>query len=196
MSDDEIIYRQANYTDKEGILELFKSAFKESEVNQKEISAWEWQFVKNPDGSPFIGIAESNQKIVGHYAIIPLNYSTETGAKITVGLVVDVMVHPNYQRKGIFVNLSKFSLNEASKILNLEFCIGYPFTATTYSSVIPGHKKVGWELKNKLDFFVFPLDFSNLLGYFNSISVIIGSISSSSIFHLAIFSSFFPLQSS
>ena len=153
----DIEYRVGTIRDREGILRLFQNAFAMSEVSEKKESIWNWQMLHNPEGEPVIGLALYNNDIVGHYAVIPYNYINETGGKVRVGLVVDVMVHPAYQGKGVFVGLSKFTLYESVKRLGIEFAVGYPYTGTTYSKVIPGHKKVGWKELDRLTNYILPI---------------------------------------
>ena len=165
MKEEVIIFREAKDSDKEEILELFQLCFANSKAIEKDLYYWEWQINNNPDGRAFIGIAEINDVIVAHYAVIPLIYQTKDGKEIKVGLVVDVMTHPQYQRRGLFMALSRYSLPEAVKKLNITFTIGYPFTATTYNSVIPGHQKVGWQLCDKLIFYMLPIKLDKIFSY-------------------------------
>lgn len=165
MNGEKIIYREAEYSDKDDILRLFKECFSKSEVSEKDPDLWEWQMILNPEGKAYIGLAEIENKLIGHYVVIPFEYLNKNRDRIKIGLVVDVMVHPQYQRKGIFVALSKYSLPKAVKKLNLSFTIGYPFTGTTLSSVIPGHRKVGWELGDKLSFFMLPIKVHKVISY-------------------------------
>ena len=165
MKEEKIIFREAKDSDKKEILELFKICYAQGKVTEKDPHYWEWQMNKNPDGRAFIGIAEVNDIIVAHYAVIPLIYQTKNGKEIKVGLVVDVMTHPQYQHRGLFVALSRYSLPEAVKKLKIAFTIGYPFTGTTYNSVIPGHQKVGWQLCDKLIFYMLPIKIDKIFSY-------------------------------
>lgn len=167
----DIEYRIGTIRDREGILRLFQNAFAMSEVSEKDESLWNWQMLHNPEGEPIIGLALYNNDIVGHYAVMPYNYINETGRIVRVGLVVDVMVHPDYQGKGIFVGLSKFTLYEAVNRFGIEFAIGYPYTGTTYSKVIPGHKKVGWKELDRLTNYILPIRTDRIIRHqFSSIS--------------------------
>ena len=165
MKEEEIIFREAKDSDKEEILDLFRLSYVDSKAIERDPYFWEWQNNNNPDGRAFVGIAEINDIIVGHYAVIPLIYQTKDGKEIKVGLVTGVMTHPQYQRRGLFVALSRYTLPEAVKKLNITFTIGYPFTATTYHSVIPGHQKVGWQLCDKLIFYMLPIKLDKIFSY-------------------------------
>ncbi len=121
--------------------------------------------MRNPEGEAFVGLAEVEGNLVGSYSVIPLEYLNEAGDMIRVGLVVDVMTHPDYQRRGIFVSIGKYTLREAVTKLNLTFTIGYPCTKTTLDAVIPGHKKVGWALCDRLNLYMLPINLEKVIAY-------------------------------
>lgn len=165
MEHKDITCREATPADKEEILRLFSKCFAHSVVTEKNPDLWDWQMMCNPEGEAFIGLAEVEGNLVGSYSVIPLEYLNETGDVIRVGLVVDVMTHPDYQRRGIFVSIGKYTLPEAVKKLNLTLTIGYPFTKTTLNAVIPGHKKVGWALCDRLNLYMLPIKLEKVIAY-------------------------------
>jgi hypothetical protein len=161
----QIIFREATPADKGKILHLFSQCFSNSIITEKSPDFWDWQMIHNPEGQAFVGLAEVGNNLVGSYSVIPLEYLNEAGDMIRVGLVVDVMTHPDYQRRGIFVSIGKYTLREAVKKLNLTFTIGYPCTKTTLNSVIPGHKKVGWALCDRLSLYMLPIKLEKIIAY-------------------------------
>src|SRR5271157_1230480 len=165
METKDVTFREATLDDKENILHLFSQCFAHSEVTQKNPDLWDWQVVRNPEGETFIGLAEFEGNLVGNYSVMPQEYLDEAGNIIRVGLVVDVMTHPDYQGRGIFVAIGKYTLPEAVKKLNLTFTIGYPFTETTLNAVIPGHKKVGWALCDRISFYMLPINLGKVIAY-------------------------------
>lgn len=165
MQHEDIIFREGTPADKKEILRLFSKCFAHSEVTEKNPDLWDWQMMRNPEGEAFIGLAEVEGNLVGSYSVMPLEYLNEAGDIIRVGLVVDVMTHPDYQRRGIFVSISEYSLPEAVKKLNLTFTIGYPFTETTLNAVVPGHKKVGWALCGRLNLYMLPIKLEKVIAY-------------------------------
>src|SRR5271157_118253 len=165
METKDVTFREATLDDKENILHLFSQCFAHSEVTQKNPDLWDWQVVRNPEGETFIGLAEFEGNLVGNYSVMPQEYLDEAGNIIRVGLVVDVMTHPDYQGRGIFVAIGKYTLPQAVEKLGLTFTIGYPFTETTLNAVIPGHKKVGWALCNRISFYMLPLTIPKVISY-------------------------------
>jgi len=161
----EITFREGTAADKNEILRLFSKCYAHSTVTEKDPDLWDWQMVRNPEGKAFIGLAEVKGNLVGSYSVIPLEYLNEKGDIVRVGLVVDVMVDPDYQRKGIFVSIGEYTLPKAVKKLNLTFTIGYPFTETTFNAVVPGHKKVGWTLGDRLNLFMLPIKLEKVIAY-------------------------------
>jgi hypothetical protein len=165
MEHKEITFREATAADKGEILRLFSKCFAHSVVTEKNPDFWDWQMLRNPEGKAFIGLAEVESNLVGSYSVIPLEYFNERGDVIRVGLVVDVMTHPDYQRRGIFVSTGKYTLHEAVTKLDLTLTIGYPFTKTTFNAVIPGHKNVGWALCDRLNLYVLPIKLEKVIAY-------------------------------
>ena len=158
-------FRKATPADKREFLCLFSRCFAHGEVTEKSPDLWDWQIIRNPEGEAFIGLAEVENKLVGSYSVIPLEYINETGDTIRVGLVVDVMTHPDYQRRGIFVSIGKYTLAEAVKKINLTFTIGYLFSETTLNAVIPGHKRVGWALSDRLNLYMLPIRLEKVIAH-------------------------------
>jgi hypothetical protein len=128
----EIRYREFVEGDKSSLLSLFSASF----GKPREPAQWLWEYFEGPMKS-IIVVAECDGRLVGHYAILPRMISHK-GKSISAGLVVDVMTHPDYGRRGIFVDsaLEAFRLAKQDGISTLE---GFPNEAA-----IKGHRKVGW----------------------------------------------------
>lgn len=88
--------------DEDRIRELFKTVF------GKELGAerWNWQYRDNPTGVMAITLAESpSGELVGQCALRPVRM--KIGERIHIGaLALDSMVHPDYQRQGMFTKLA------------------------------------------------------------------------------------------
>ena len=130
MSD--IIYRVSDENDEAAILSLFSAAF----GKEKNLSQWSWEFLGGPQKA-LIVVAETDDRIVGHYAILPRTLKVGQ-LELKSGLVVDVMTHPSYGRRGIFsqCGIEAFRIAEKS---GLSMLFGFPNDAA-----IRGHLKVGW----------------------------------------------------
>jgi hypothetical protein len=104
-----------------------------------------WLYHENPNGNIFGCDAYYKEKLVGHYATIPVYYFC--GNKSVKGLLsLNTATHPNFQGMGIFTRLAKFTYDEAQKE-GYNFVIGVSNKNSTYAFI------------NKLDFkLVKPLD--------------------------------------
>lgn len=130
MSD--IRYRRFEARDRDSVLSLFEAAF----GKPRDPAQWKWEFLGGPRPA-LIVVAESDGKIVGHYAILPRKIKVG-GKTLESGLVVDVMTHPDFGKRGIFVNSGLEAFRQA-KEAGLQILMGFPNEAA-----IRGHLKVGW----------------------------------------------------
>jgi hypothetical protein len=116
------------------IAKLFEICF-DKEIDQ---SLWEWAYIKNPSGSPVIATAMDNNELVGHYAVTPMVFM-EGGFQQVGYLSMTTMVHPNYRKHGLFVELASAAYLEADE---QTFVYGFP-----NENSIPGFKKkLHWEI--------------------------------------------------
>jgi hypothetical protein len=119
------------------ILELFKVCFEKN----LETSLWNWAYLGNPTGVPKISLALDSNKVVGHYAMIPLPF-VEGKMKNIGYLSMTTMVHPNYRKFGLFTELAEATYSMAD---NHSFVFGFP-----NSNSAPGFKKrLAWEVKDE-----------------------------------------------
>jgi len=144
-------YRRLRESDKESVLALFRASF----GKDKDADQWTWEFIDR-EFPAIVILAEKDERIVGHYAILPREFRAG-GLSVPTGLVVDVMTHPEYGRKGIFVGSGLEAFRHA-KDLGLSMLIGFPNDAA-----IKGHLKVGWSELGKIRVYARPLSPSGLL---------------------------------
>ena len=95
----------------------------ELEPEKNSIDFWKWEFLCNPFGKAFINTAKVNKKVVGHYAVIPIEYIL-LNKIVKAGLAVDAMTHSKYRKQGMFVSLGRSSM-EWIKNNNYAFSTGY-----------------------------------------------------------------------
>jgi GNAT superfamily N-acetyltransferase len=165
MKENEIHFREATVEDKAEILQLFREAFKGGDISEKDPALWDYQVDENPQGKAILGVAVSDNDIVAHYGMLPMVYLDENNTPVKYGLVVDVMVHPEYRRKGVFFDLSRYTLDAARERSGISRAIGFNLTATALRAVLPGHIKVGWKTNARLFVYIMPLNFVNLIRY-------------------------------
>ncbi len=149
--------RDGNNLDREGILSLRGVVFREEERDKLDSRFWQWEFVDGPDGKALIYIVEDRNKIIGHFADIPRRFSVE-GEAVLGTLSLDLMVHPDYWRKGIFAALGRYGAEKVKQEKGL-ILTAFPIRSET----ILGLRKIGWREVVKLPVLVYPIRFRSIL---------------------------------
>jgi hypothetical protein len=143
--------------DMEGILSLRGVVFGEEERDKLDPRFWQWEFMEGPDGRAFIYIVEDRNKMVGHFADIPRRFSVQ-GEVVLGTLSLDLMVHHDYWRRGIFQAMGKYGAQKVKQENGL-FLTAFPIRLET----ILGLKKIGWKEVVKLPVLVYPIRFRGIL---------------------------------
>jgi len=90
--------------DREGVRTLARVCFPDSDI--AEPGYLDWQYDQNPSGQVYELITKNPGMVTGHCAAIPLRY--KIGSQIRMGsAAVNVMTHPDYRGRGIFIILHK-----------------------------------------------------------------------------------------
>lgn len=113
--------RLYNNGDETGINELFEAVFHK----QRSVEQWQWKFQTLSSHSPIIIVAEEDQRIVGHAACLLFDGVDVNGSPILIGERVDIMVHPDYQGRGIYKQIVKELITESER-LNVTYLYGFP----------------------------------------------------------------------
>ncbi len=137
-----MIIRKGTDSDLEEIISLLKVSLGEDRI-PKTKALWNWKHNQNPFGESPILIAESEEKIIGVRAFLKWEYSQE-GKLVMAQRAVDTAVHPDYQGKGIFSQLTR-KLLEKSKLEGCDLIFNTPNSKST-----PGYLKLGWEKWDRL----------------------------------------------
>ena len=145
--------REYNAGDRESLCELHKLVFD----SQFSAERWTWQYQENPAGQAVIVLAESDQGIVGQYALIPLRMKTENGMCLG-SLSLDTMVHPDYRGQGMYVSLAKQAYELAEK-RGIRFVYGF----SNENSHGRFTKLGGSDLYNGIPLWVKPLNFESII---------------------------------
>ena len=165
--------RDGDKKDLKGILSLRKIVFGETEQDKLDERFWRWEFEEGPEGRAFIYIVEDESKIIGHFADIPRQFSVEGGVVLGT-LSLDLMVHPDYWRKGIFAAMGKYGAQRVKQENGL-FLTAFPIRLET----IHGLKKIGWREVVELQVLVFPIRFQGILNrylHFPPLSFLAGGV--------------------
>jgi GNAT superfamily N-acetyltransferase len=167
------LVREGDERDIEGIFFLRKIAFGETEEEKLDARFWRWEFQEGPDGRGWIYIVEDENKIIGHFADIPRRFSVE-GEVVLGTLSFDLMVHPDYWRKGIFAAMGRYGIQRVKQENGL-FLTAYPIRSET----IYGLKKIGWKEVVKLPVLVYPIRFRGIINrylHFEPLSLFLGGV--------------------
>jgi len=165
------VVREGDEKDLKGILSLRKIVFGEMEKDKLDERFWRWEFMEGPDGKAFIYIVEDGNRVIGHFADIPRRFSVQ-GEAVLGTLSLDLMVHPDYWRRGIFAAMGRYGAQRVKQENGL-FMTAFPIRLET----IQGLKKIGWKEVVKLPVLVYPIRFSGIVNrylHFLPLSFLIG----------------------
>jgi GNAT superfamily N-acetyltransferase len=114
--------------DEQAIFELLSVAF----GGRRSLEYWRWKYKKNPAGSPIVWVAEHDEKIIGHYGIIPVRMKIGN-MYMTASFACDAAVHPKYQGRGIFSSIvNRCYLDASENDLPLTYGFGQIHLGPTY----------------------------------------------------------------
>jgi acyl dehydratase len=125
---------------KEQIFDLFEHSFNQI-IDEK---LWNWAYIDNPNGNPLVSLYFDKNKLVGHYAIIPVNLIMNK-KNILGALSMTTMVNLSYRKYGIFITQAN-EVYSLAKELNYKFVFGFPNKKSA-----PGFKKrLKWTIEDDL----------------------------------------------
>ncbi len=134
--------------DEETLQELLWLGFPElRDAATGTIEHTRWKFGAS-DGLSLLGF--DGTRPVAFYGVLPRHYEVR-GERHVLGLVVDVLSHPEVRRRGLFVATGRAAM-ERLEDSAVESVIGFPIR----DDVMPGHLKVGWRAGFKLPVYVLP----------------------------------------
>lgn len=118
--DTPITYRQFKEGDEHAIVRLFNFVFNRNIT----VEQWDWAYKENPERRLDIILAFQRKQLVGQSASTPLLFSFKKNP-VRVTRVQNVMVHPDYQGKGIFTETLKL-LTEYLYANKLDLVVTFP----------------------------------------------------------------------
>jgi len=116
------------------------------QVNEREMTLahWKWKFAKNPFGKSVIKLMFDDKKLIGSYAVIPMNVQVQRNL-VKAALSVNTMTHPNYERQGIFSYLAEEVYKKCLRE-SFGFVYGFP-NENSYHGFT---RKLGWKDLGKM----------------------------------------------
>lgn len=88
----EVVYRSYREGDGLKIVDLFWQAG----PHIRTVGFWNWINRRNPFGESIVEVAERNGKIIGHYAVMPVDLWIE-GASVRAGFAIQAIVHTAFR---------------------------------------------------------------------------------------------------
>jgi GNAT acetyltransferase-like protein len=158
--------------DEREILDLFNAGFGQ----QRSLATWNWRFQCNPSGGPFASLARriSDGMLVGTCMCLPFKLGAD-GTPVLAFQIVDLVVHPEYRRQGMFEQMARYSYRMLAEVGG-RAVVAFPNpTATSY----PGFTRtLGWKTLCALRRFTFRLDLERPLRTLVPIPGIAGALNS------------------
>lgn len=100
---------------------------------------WKWKYHNTP--GKFISIAEYDNQVVGHMALLPMRM--KVGRETITGCMsVDLFVNPDFRRQGIFLSLTE-NLVRSSEEERVPLMFGFPTPLSYHGHLKRGHFHVG-----------------------------------------------------
>ena len=138
--------------DEDQILNLRQRVFGNLDPMRLRSSTWRWQFRHNPAGKALCALAEDHGRIVGQYAVIPTRFSV-LGKEALFALSCDTMIHPDYQKQGLFTTLAREVYQRIESERRITTVWGFPNEIS-----LPGFTRhLGWHLLTVFPLTVVPL---------------------------------------
>lgn len=121
---------------KESILRLFKDCF----GRELDPLLWEWAYCNNPMGSPIVSLCHIDDRLIGHYAVIPFSLIMD-GKVLPACLSMTTMVDVSFRKYGLFMEQAQ-QVYERARTLGFGVVFGFPNMKSA-----PGfRKRLGWVL--------------------------------------------------
>ncbi|MBW1971579.1 MAG: GNAT family N-acetyltransferase, partial [Deltaproteobacteria bacterium] len=148
----EIEVREIEEKDCEQITSLFIDVFKKPMGKEDKGSKhFFWEYINNPFGKVKVALAFDENKLIGANCLLPIKLNI-MNKDVKATLSFDSMIHPDYQKKGLFTNLS---IRLYNYVTNKNFFITYGFPNTNSYYVF--NKKLNWKEIGKLPLLIKPL---------------------------------------
>ncbi len=159
--------------DLDEILSLREIVFGEVERDKLDPKFWRWEFMEGCDGAGRIFLVREGKKVVGHLADVPKRFCVE-GKTVLGSLTLDMMVHPEYRRKGVSNATARYGIQMFEKGKGL-FMTAYSVRRASMDSLL----KTGWTRVTTLPVLVYPLRFRDMVNrylHLPPLSLLIGGI--------------------
>jgi hypothetical protein len=118
------------------IEDLFFNSFDQRAIG----NVWDWAYLDNPNGEPVVSLCYDENRLVGHYAIVPMPLSCGDVRKQSY-ISMTTMVAESHRKFGLFTQLAQENYRVAAEG-GADFVFGFPNSQST-----PGfRKRLYWTL--------------------------------------------------
>lgn len=83
-----------------------KTLFQATFGHELSLADWRWFYVDNPAGPALVSLFYENDRLLGHYAVVPTKL-TFRGESFIAYRSMTTMVHPDAQGRGLFTEMAK-----------------------------------------------------------------------------------------
>lgn len=147
----EIDIREMVPGDVDEVLGVLRSALGETPLLKRTRELWAWKHQINPFGESLVLVAESEGRLAGVRAMMRWDLMTRDGARLRCLRPVDTATHPDFERRGIFRNLTESMIEKAT-------ADGFDLIFNTPNQESgPGYLKMGWGEVGPIGVMVRPL---------------------------------------
>lgn len=146
--------KKADLQDRDKIIRLLKESFGDYWTAKQSIYTkeyWQWLYRDNPAGGSINFVAESQDRIVGHFPSV-LEWLKIDSDLHSAGMVLHLTTHRDFRRKGIFKTLGQASWEQLRQD-NIPFSIAFPNDQSRPGFV----KKLGFSSVATLPLLIKPL---------------------------------------
>lgn len=127
----------------EQVAELLNAGLARKLVGDRDAAYWKWKHENCPFGPSIILLAEIDGRLAGVRAFMRWKFDLD-GKTLEVAKPVDSVTHPDFQRRGIFSQLTLKACDLAA-----DQGISFLFNTPNEKSR-PGYLKLGWSMKGQL----------------------------------------------
>lgn len=122
----------------DAIVELMNVALGRTDEVTRDVAYWRWKHELNPFGTSLVLLGELDGRLVGMRSF--LRWRLSCGDQmLEAAKPVDTVTHPDYQRRGIFSQLTRAAIEQAR-----EHQVALLFNTPNANS-LPGYLKLGWK---------------------------------------------------
>ncbi len=151
-------YIKYNPAYKTQLVQFLEYMWEELDENERR-ERFEWRYENNPySEEPFIYLALGDDKVVGVRAFVVQEFIYK-GNVIKTLSPADVIIHPDYRRKGLFTKLNKLLLEDLYSQVGKNIILN--LSSNKYSTI--GYLKQGWIDTETLKTYCYRFSLSNHL---------------------------------